>query len=76
MAALACGIDWAQDHHDVAIVDYDGKVIASERIPDTAEGLSILSRMLFEHDPVGEQLPIAIETTRGLLVAGLRAVGR
>ena len=74
--AVACGIDWAQDHHDVAVVDNDGKVVASQRIPDTAEGLSVLLRMLTEHDPAGGQIPIAIETNRGLLVAGLRAAGR
>ncbi|KQY32268.1 transposase [Nocardia sp. Root136] len=76
MAAVACGVDWAQDHHDVAVVDHDGKVVASERISDSAEGLTILLRMLVEHDPTDAQLPIAIETSRGLLVAGLRAAGR
>lgn len=76
MAAVACGIDWARDHHDVAIVDCNGKVVASERISDTAEGFGILLRMLSDHDPADGQLPIAIETSRGLLVAGLRAAGR
>lgn len=76
MAAVACGVDWAQEHHDVAIVDHDGKVVASELISDSAEGLSILLRILVDHDPDDGQLPIAIETSRGLLVAGLRAAGR
>jgi predicted NBD/HSP70 family sugar kinase len=29
---ISCGIDWAEAHHDVALVDHDGKVIARERI--------------------------------------------
>ncbi len=76
MPAVACGIDWAQDHHDLAIVDDEGKVLASERIPDTAEGLSTLLGLLARHDTADGSLPIAIETSRGLLVAGLRAAGR
>ncbi|MCW2722278.1 MAG: family transposase [Pseudonocardia sp.] len=32
MAAVSCGIDWAQDHHDVAVVDEHGAVICAERI--------------------------------------------
>ncbi|MFE3003083.1 hypothetical protein ACFXG4_50110 [Nocardia sp. NPDC059246] len=37
-------IDWAQDHHDVAVVDRGGKVVAGERISDIAEGSSMLLR--------------------------------
>ena len=29
-----CGIDWAQDHHDIAIVDTDGQLLAKRRIPN------------------------------------------
>ena len=25
---VTCGIDWAQDHHDIAIVDTDGQLVA------------------------------------------------
>ncbi|MFF0659607.1 IS110 family transposase [Micromonospora tulbaghiae] len=76
MVAVACGIDWAQDHHDVAIVDETGVVVASVRINDDAAGLSQVLALLTEHDPTGGKLPVAIETSQGLLVAGLRAAGR
>lgn len=76
MPAVACGIDWAQDHHDVAIVDAEGVVVAALRIGNDAAGLSRLLGLLREHDPAGFRLPVAIETSRGLLVAGLRAAGR
>jgi transposase len=76
VAAVACGIDWAQDHHDVALVDESGVVVASVRIGDDAAGLSQVLALLAEHDPVGGKLPVAIETSQGLLVAGLRAAGR
>jgi hypothetical protein len=76
MAAVACGIDWAESHHDVAIVDDAGVVIAAERISNDAAGLSRLLDLLGEHDPAGKELPVAIETSQGLLVAGVRAAGR
>ncbi|MEU3529932.1 IS110 family transposase [Streptomyces sp. NPDC038707] len=72
-----CGIDWASDHHDVALVDGDGKLLGRARIGDDAAGLQQLLDLLAEHgDNPGEQIPVAIETSRGLLVACLRATGR
>ena len=28
---LHCGIDWATEHHDVAVVDGDGRVVVRDR---------------------------------------------
>ena len=36
--AITCGIDWAENHHDVALVDEAGKLVAKRRISDDAEG--------------------------------------
>ena len=72
-----CGIDWAEDHHDVAIVDQDGAVLARRRIPDDADGFTLLLELLVQHgDGAAEPIPVAIETPRGLLVACLRRTGR
>jgi transposase len=72
-----CGIDWAEDHHDIALVDHDGQVLARQRISDDAAGLARLLELLTEHGDTPEgQVPVAIETPRGLLVACLRATGR
>jgi len=72
-----CGIDWAEDHHDIALVGQDGKLLARRRISDDAAGLAALLALLAEHgDSPGELIPVAIETPRGLLVACLRATGR
>jgi transposase len=74
---MFCGIDWASDHHDVAVVGDTGTLRARARIDDTAEGLAELLRILAEHGDTAEQpTPVAIETSRGLLVACLRATGR
>lgn len=72
-----CGIDWASDHHDIAMVDDTGALLARARIDDTAEGLAQLLQVLADHgDTAEEPTPVAIETSRGLLVACLRATGR
>jgi len=72
-----CGIDWAEDHHDIALTDRDGRLLARRRISDDAAGLASLLALLAEHGDTAEDLvPVAIETPRGLLVACLRATGR
>lgn len=74
---VTCGIDWAGDHHDVAVVDEDGRKLAKLRISDDPAGLAALLELLAVHgDDPKDQIPIAIETSRGLLVAMLRASGR
>jgi len=72
-----CGIDWAEDHHDVALAGRDGQLLARRRISDDAAGLAALLDLLAEHgDSPDDPVPVAIETPRGLLVACLRATGR
>jgi transposase len=75
--SVFCGIDWASDHHDIAILDQDGRLLAKARIGDDAAGFAGLLGLLAEHGDSPEcQVPVAIETSRGLLVAALRATGR
>src|SRR5271165_685478 len=72
-----CGIDWAEDHHDIALVDRDGQLLARQRVSDDAAGLTRLLELLAGHgDSEENPVPVAIETPRGLLVASLRATGR
>jgi hypothetical protein len=40
---LYCGIDWATDHHDVAVVDDDGRVVARGQVGDDAAGSPIFA---------------------------------
>ena len=77
MPIATCGIDWAQDHHDIAIVDSDGRLLAKRRIPESVAGFTELTDLLAEAgDNPDDPIPVAIETPRGLLVATLRATGR
>ena len=77
MGQVYCGIDWAEKRHDVALVDADGKLVAKRRIADSAAGFAELTAMLADAGDAEESpIPVSIETSRGLLVAALRATGR
>jgi transposase len=74
---LYCGIDWATAHHDVAVVDDDGRVVARGRVGNDATGFAQVLTLLAEAgDSAAHPIPVGIETDRGLLVAALRATGR
>ena len=75
---LFAGDDWAEDHHDIEVMDAAGKVLAKRRLPEGAAGMSQL------HELIGRFLPedadevevvIGIETDRGPWVAALVAAG-
>jgi transposase len=75
--AVFCGIDWAEGHHDVALIDDSGALVAKRRIDESVEGVAEFTAMLAAAgDNVREPIPVAIETPRGLLVAVLRASER
>jgi len=75
---LFAGDDWAEDHHDVELMDATGQVLASRRLPEGVAGMARL------HELIGQQLGeagedaevvIGIETDRGPWVAALVAAG-
>ena len=71
-----CGIDWSERHHDVALVDDDGVLVAKRRIAEGAAGFRQLLELLAEHAQRSDApIPVAIETAKGLLPAALRAAG-
>ena len=74
---LYCGIDWATAHHDVAVVDDDGRVVARGRVGNDAAGFAQLLTLLAQAgDKPEDPIPVGIETDHGLWVAALRETGR
>ncbi len=74
---LFCGIDWSEEHHDVAVVDDTGALRARAKVPNDAAVWGTLLALLADCGDSAEQpIPVAIERPDGLLVAGLRATGR
>jgi len=67
------GIDSAEAHHDVCILDESGRILARARVCDGVEGIEKLHEMIGEHAGEPEEVTIGLETDRGLLVAALVA---
>lgn len=72
---LTVGIDWAEIHHDVAIMNTDGAVIARARIDTGATGFIELLNLIASHGGTAEDTPVAIETDKNLLVVALADAG-
>ena len=43
------GIDWAEAHHDVCVLDPAGGVLIKGRVPDGEEGVSRLHALVSDH---------------------------
>lgn len=69
------GIDWAEAHHDVCVLDHEGRVLAKGRVPDGVEGIGRLHAMVAEHAEEPTEVFVGIEIDRGLLVTSLVAAG-
>jgi transposase len=69
------GDDWAEDHHDVYVMDEFGKRLTARRLPEGLTGISELHELLGEYVEDPEQVVIGIETDRGLWVGALTAAG-
>jgi transposase len=69
------GIDWSDQHHDVVVIDADGRKGAARRFAHSAEGLADLTAFLRAQAPSLDQLACIIETTQGLLIAALLEAG-
>ncbi|MTD17478.1 IS110 family transposase [Nakamurella sp. YIM 132087] len=72
---ITCGIDWAEGHHDVALLDEMGKVIARRRIDTGAAGFQEVLAVIAEHGGSPEATPVAIETDKNLIVVALAGAG-
>ena len=69
------GIDWAEDDHQVCILDADGKKLEEFKIRDGAAGTGRLHERIASHADEPDEVAIGIETDRGLLVNALVAAG-
>ncbi|WP_433725344.1 IS110 family transposase [Nocardia sp. CA-129566] len=69
------GDDWAEDHHDVHVMDENGKKLTARRLPEGLAGISGFHDLLATHAAEPDQVVIGIETDRGLWVDALVAAG-
>lgn len=73
--ALTCGVDWAEAHHDIALIDDAGDLVARARIDTGATGFNTMLALIAEHGGSVEDTPIAIETDKNLLVVAAAEAG-
>ena len=69
------GDDWAEDHHDVYLMDEAGSRLGSRRLPEGLSGVRGLHELIGEQVEDPDEVVIGIETDRGLWVGALVAAG-
>ncbi|MGH3327528.1 MAG: IS110 family transposase [Streptomycetales bacterium] len=79
---LFVGDDWAEEHHDVEVMDESGRRLSTANLPEGIAGIARLHAMIAEHldpdaevDAQAERVKIGIETDRGPWVQALIAAG-
>ncbi len=80
---LFVGDDWAEDHHDVEVMDASGRRLAKARLPEGVAGITRLHAMISQwlgndvedSEDVTARVKIGIETDRGPWVQALVAAG-
>ena len=75
---LFAGDDWAEDHHDIEVMDEAGKVLARRRLPEGTAGMAQLHALVggfLGEEADAADVVIGIETDRGPWVTALIAAG-
>ena len=82
---LFVGDDWAEEHHDVELVDEQGTLLARRRLLEGMAGVTALHALIAAHLPedwadldvteAQARVKVGIETDRGAWVAALVAAG-
>ncbi|HEY5092535.1 MAG TPA: IS110 family transposase [Acidimicrobiales bacterium] len=67
------GVDWAETHHDVCVLDEGGTVLARKKIPDSLVGVRALHELLSTFAEEPEEVIVGIEKDRGLIVTAILA---
>lgn len=76
---LFVGDDWAEDHHDVEVMDSAGRRLAKARLPEGVAGMArlhaLIGNQVGEIDDEDTEVLVGIETDRGPWAAALVAAG-
>lgn len=69
------GVDWAEQTHDICLIDERGKVLGRAKIGNSLEGLAHIHALVQEQGAAPESVVVGIESDRGLIVNGLIVAG-
>ncbi len=65
------GLDWADTHHDVVVLDEAGKRVGARRFAHSHQGLNELKQFVLSIAAQPENLACMVETNHGLLITFL-----
>ena len=69
------GLDWADTHHDVEVLDEAGKRVGARRFAHSHDGLNELKQFVLSIATQPENLACIVETNHGLLITFLLEAG-
>src|SRR5438876_2410473 len=69
------GLDWADTHHDIVVLDEAGRRVDSRRFAHSHDGLNELKQCLLSIAASPDQLACIVETSHGLLITFLLEAG-
>jgi hypothetical protein len=72
---LFVGDDWAEDHHDVYLMDEAGAQLVARRLPEGLVGVGQLHDLVAAHADDPGEVVVGIEKDHGLWVGALVAAG-
>jgi hypothetical protein len=75
MGKVFVGHDWAEAHHDVCVIDAEGRRLGGGRVPEGVEGVARFHDLVAAHADDPGEVVVATETDRGLFVGSLVAAG-
>jgi Transposase len=65
------GVDWAEAHHDICVLDEAGDVLGRKKIPDSLIGVRELHELLAPYAEEPDEVIVGIEKDRGLIVTAM-----
>jgi transposase len=68
-------VDWAEEHHDICLLDSQGNRLEKARVPEGIEGVRRIHALVANHAMEPGEVAVGIETDRGLLVGALVGAG-
>ena len=69
------GNDWADDHHDVCVMDSEGTVLAERRFTEGLAGMSQMQELIAAYADDPSEVLVGSETDQGLWIEYLLAAG-
>jgi transposase len=72
---ICLGLDWAEDHHDIALMTEAGELLTEFRVDDSMAGVERIHGALAPHITEPSEVVIGTESAHGLVIQALIAAG-